>query len=532
MIIKRHCSPVAALGFALLAAGCDAVGERAPSAGVGLSPPAPLMQSRAIVIGALRPVVTIDGQFDVPMAPTGDGTRWRGTIDVPPNRDYALTVIWTERVESGGRSRDLPLARLDRTVPVDADGTEFTLATADGYRYEPGDGLGEELDADGDGIGNFKEREDGSDPFPPDASTDGAAGVPVPPIVPSDDEEPGLPVVPPAMEPGTPEPPRVEPTNEPVVEPPVDPAAQPPVDSGTPMTTPPGSGMPSSTDPEPEPVEPVETGAGPETETEPDTETETEPEPEPVEPEPTVPVDLVIPRIAPSDAPALDGQNVSFAGNGFGGEWAAATTLDATGSRLFIDRLMVDQGTDEMDGQAFRAWGAMHDGEFLYVVVVVEDDGQRFRDDTEILLWQDDSLEVYVDGDNSKSLAYGDGNDSARILPLLAVGTTRTGTREGILSGYLSVDAPIRIDFATGPGSGPRGIRRPRFEQDVYELRIDLRSAGIEVGRPFGFELQVNDDDDGGPREAKWGWAHPSRDGTDTDLTYENPSIMGTALLE
>jgi len=142
MIIKRHCSPVAALGFALLAAGCDAVGERAPSAGVGLSPPAPLMQSRAIVIGALRPVVTIDGQFDVPMAPTGDGTRWRGTIDVPPNRDYALTVIWTERVESGGRSRDLPLARLDRTVPVDADGTEFTLATADGYRYEPGDGLG------------------------------------------------------------------------------------------------------------------------------------------------------------------------------------------------------------------------------------------------------------------------------------------------------------------------------------------------------------------------------------------------------
>lgn len=85
MIIKRHCSPVAALGFALLAAGCDAVGERAPSAGVGLSPPAPLMQSRAIVIGALRPVVTqkkhaqsdrdagrVDGKIHTARGPSDD----------------------------------------------------------------------------------------------------------------------------------------------------------------------------------------------------------------------------------------------------------------------------------------------------------------------------------------------------------------------------------------------------------------------------------------------------------------------------
>ena len=52
------------------------------------------------------------------------------------------------------------------------------------------------------------------------------------------------------------------------------------------------------------------------------------------------------------------------------------------------------------------------------------------------------------------------------------------------------------------------------------------------TGRPFGFELQVNDDDDGGPREGKWGWAHPARVSEDVDRTFVNPSIMGVAVLD
>ena len=261
----------------------------------------------------------------------------------------------------------------------------------------------------------------------------------------------------------------------------------------------------------------------------------TNPPTDPVdEPGPAADVDVVIPRIAPGDAPAIDGRNVVIGAGGlWAGEWADATAFDAGGGRLFVDRLMIDNGTDEVDGQAFRAWGAVHDGEYLYVVVTVDDDGRRVLDaDRPDEIWRDDSLEVYVDGDNSKRTSYGDGNDSSRILPLLAPGTTRTGTSEGIVSAFLSVDAPIRIDFATGPGIGPDGLRRPRFEQDVYELRIDLASAGIVPGRPFGFELQVNDDDDGGDREAKWGWAHPSRGDEDVDFTYLDPSFMGTAILE
>jgi hypothetical protein len=88
------------------------------------------------------------------------------------------------------------------------------------------------------------------------------------------------------------------------------------------------------------------------------------------------------------------------------------------------------------------------------------------------------------------------------------------------------------VTFATGPGIGPGGIRRSTWEQDVYELKIDLSSAGIDTNEAFGFELQINDDDGGDGRDSKWAWKHPSRGTTDVDGTVENPSTMGTLKLE
>ncbi|MFT6304653.1 MAG: hypothetical protein ACJAY2_003857 [Pseudomonadales bacterium] len=88
------------------------------------------------------------------------------------------------------------------------------------------------------------------------------------------------------------------------------------------------------------------------------------------------------------------------------------------------------------------------------------------------------------------------------------------------------------VTFATGPGIGPRGIRTAHFEQDVYELKIDLASAGIDTNAVFGFELQINDDDGGDDRDSKWAWKHPSRSTTDVDSTIDDPSVMGTLKLE
>jgi len=503
---------VAMLSIALLVGGCDGLaGSLASgtgaSGGLGLAPPAALMQSRVVDRTRLRPNVSIVGGPEVPMSRVGD--RWRGTVDVAPGRDYGLVIVWIENVVSGERQRDLPLARLEGTVSVGADGGMFTVG-ADAYDLE--------LDFDGDGAFNLAEREANTDPFGDEAPRDDASAPPAGEV--EESVEPDSDVETPTME-GPLDAPLGEPDDEQPAREPLDnePDGDDPGASDVPEpVTPPVDGTPE------EPAEPLP----PVTIDEP-----VVPEPVEEEPLPTVDADVVIPRIAPSDAPGIDGRNVAMQTNGVrDGEWAAATSFDARGSRLFIDRLMVDNGTDESNGQAFRAWSAMHDGEYLYVLVVVEDDGRRVRDSEQV--WRDDSLEIYVDGNNSRNPTYMDGedDDSSRLIPLLEPGTTRQGTTDGLVSGFLSVDAPIRIDFATGPGIGPAGIRRPRFEQDVYEVRIDLDSAGILPGRPFGFELQVNDDDDGGDREAKWGWAHPARTDVDIDFTFRDPSFMGTAVLE
>ena len=233
--------------------------------------------------------------------------------------------------------------------------------------------------------------------------------------------------------------------------------------------------------------------------------------------------EVIVRRIAREDAPVVDGLGVVLdAGGRYGGEWAGATQLDASGDPLVIENLMVDAGTDETDGAPRRRWAVAHDGEYLYVLVVVDDGGRRFRDSE--ALWNDDSLEVYVDGNGSGSPIHDD-DDVQRTLPLIA--PDGGGVDEGIVPGFFLSQAPVEIDFATGPGLGPGGPGR-----DVYELRIELDSANVVPGRPFGFELQVNDDDDGGSREGKWGWAHPPRTTEDVDLTFFDPSYMGTAVAE
>lgn len=242
-------------------------------------------------------------------------------------------------------------------------------------------------------------------------------------------------------------------------------------------------------------------------------------------------VDVIVPRIASEDAPSIDGENVTSNAQGtLTGEWAAAVQSDNSGAALLIDSLMIDVDAEAPNGSPLRRWAAMHDGTYLYVLVLVDDLGQRERDSGSDLD-QDDSLELFLDGDNSKLSSY-DSNDFHRIMPVRLPGADKQSASSGDIAGPSSSSAPLGLDFATGPGIGPGGLRIERFEQDVYELRIDLASAGIDVDAPFGFEVQVNDDDDGDARDSKWGWKHPAGNGTDVDGTVDNPALMGTVKLE
>ncbi len=286
----------------------------------------------------------------------------------------------------------------------------------------------------------------------------------------------------------------------------------------------------SDTDPGDGDGTPTEVPVTPDTPTDP---VNPDPTPDPIpEPEPPVATaDVVVPRIATGSAPDIDGDGVTINAAGeLTGEWAAAIQSDNSGAALHINNLMIDIDAEAADGTPYRRWAAMHDGTYLYVMVTVDDNGDRNRD-SGALIYHDDSLELFLDGDNSKAQSY-DENDFHRILPVQLAGADKQSATSGDVAGNNSSQATLGFSFATGPGIGPDGLRRANYEQDVYELRIDIASAGIDLDAPFGFELQVNDDDGGGTRDSKWGWKHPSRTNSDADGTYRNPSLMGTLILE
>jgi len=358
------------------------------------------------------------------------------------------------------------LARLEDNVFVDDDGVLYTDAA---IQYST------QIDTDGDSYTNLEERELGSDPLQ-------ILSVPF-----QDD---------PSQTPPEPTPP--------VVTPPVD---EPPIDD-----------EPVVVITEPPVVEPVDP----------------EPEPEP-EPAPSGDLDtptVIIPRIPAASAPQIDGLGLAeLASNGsLIGEWRSAVQFDVNGVPLHINNLMIDQGTSDVDGTPHRRWAAMHDGTYIYLLVLVTDNGLVYFDSENP--WEDDTLELFIDGDNSKSTTWGDDDDFQFLIPMMTLDGDPNDNEDGrFLGGIQASTTDIDLTFVTGPDQGPDGAIDPRIEQDVYEIRFEIASAGIEIGEEFGFELQINDDDNGDARDGKWGWFHPSRGSENTDQTYLNPSIMGTVIL-
>jgi len=469
---NSYIQKTALIAASLALGGCGL--ESSSASSMQVATPSILLQTRAIDSTQVRPIVTLSNGQQVTMARSDDGSGWTGNVSVPPDQSYVVTVLWVENYQS----RDLQLLRLDQTITVTPDNSEFTL---DAARYT------NNIDDDGDGATNLDERIANTDPYTQEG------GQP-------DEDQPGI-DIPTPLDPLQPTPP-VNPTEP---EEPTEP--QEPIDPEEP------------TEPE-EPIDPEEP---------------TEPE-EPIDPdEPPTPdntnVDLFIPRIAQSLAPTIDGLNVIVDNNGlFTGEWAAAGYLETSGVPLTVSNLMIDLNNAETNAANYRKWAAMHDGEYLYIVVTVDDDGARFRDSGSEV-WQDDSLEIFIDGNNSKLTSYDGVDDYQFTFPVRGSGASKQAVTSGEVIGQFNPTS-AEIDFATGPGVGPDGLRRANFEQDVYELRLSLDSLGIAVNQPFGLEVQINDDDDGEERDSKWGWHHPARVNTDVDETFENPSFMGTARLD
>jgi len=213
--------------------------------------------------------------------------------------------------------------------------------------------------------------------------------------------------------------------------------------------------------------------------------------------------------------------------------WPTAQFRDRNRARLDIKNLMVDFGATQDDQQPGYRWGAMHDGVNLYLMIFTESvrDGQTPTSDS-VLAYKDDAIDIFIDGDNSKNSSYDGVNDYHVIIPMFEKDSTfipansRSLARRDV-AGDNALDIPPGLEYATCLCDDSS------VGEYTLEVKIPLAEVGIAIGQPFGIEIQYNDDIDGGERDAKWGWFHPSKtpEGPPADFSWVNPQFMGTAEL-
>ncbi len=197
-------------------------------------------------------------------------------------------------------------------------------------------------------------------------------------------------------------------------------------------------------------------------------------------------------------------------------EWLDATSADNRGNRLLIDHLLVDNNGTliDQDPNIDHRWRAMHDGRYLYVLVLVNHEPfyERFDDSDDI--WLDDGIELFFDTGNEGATSF-DQNDFQVLLRYNYLNP------ESVVRGFNSAYG-LWVSYCSN-----LNLETPQTLHTYYEAKISLSSIGLAPGQRFGIEVQINEDDDGGDRDAKFGWHAPAN----TDTTWQNPSHLGTAIL-
>ena len=151
-------------------------------------------------------------------------------------------------------------------------------------------------------------------------------------------------------------------------------------------------------------------------------------------------------------------------------------------------------------------WSALWDNTNLYVFVAVTDNDKQ--NDSGTNWYDDDGVELFVDGNNNKATAY-DANDFQWGLvwgrtAALAGGKNPANSLTGVTYSIVAVTGGYNM-----------------------EVKIPWTTMGVtpSIGKVIGFDVAVNDDDAGGTRENKISWNATADEG------WQNPSYFGTTTL-
>ncbi|NBD38891.1 MAG: hypothetical protein GVY10_10010 [Verrucomicrobia bacterium] len=183
----------------------------------------------------------------------------------------------------------------------------------------------------------------------------------------------------------------------------------------------------------------------------------------------------------------------------------------------------------DLDAQFQAAW----DDEYLYLLIEVTDDAIVI-DDSDVFYENDDGVEIYLDGDNSRDpgAAWNSpGQDFVNDRQLKVKADNDTPWIGGLYDPQEEGTTTVEQDV---------DLERTFAETDTgYILEIRMKFSGIfrtfaadgslvqpvEENAYFGFDLKASDDDDGGERDITYGWASQSND------NYASPDLNGTMVL-
>jgi regulation of enolase protein 1 (concanavalin A-like superfamily) len=151
---------------------------------------------------------------------------------------------------------------------------------------------------------------------------------------------------------------------------------------------------------------------------------------------------------------------------------------------------------------------ALYDAANLYLLVEVTD--QTLLNDSGTGWYHDDTVEIFVDGNYSRSTTAYDGVNDFQLA-------VRYNDGNVIVRGSNSAPVPAGAQARLAPATGGY----------VLEMLLPLAQIGVSPvdGYLLGLDVQVNDDDDGGDRDTKMAWWS-----TD-DNTWQYPSLFGTGVL-
>lgn len=186
-----------------------------------------------------------------------------------------------------------------------------------------------------------------------------------------------------------------------------------------------------------------------------------------------------------SEAPAISAS--------VGAEWSMAPAMA-------IENVVV--GTRNADYAA--QWRGMYDESGLYVLTEVEDD--VLQGGTGAEWWNDDVVEIYIDGDNSKNSSY-DGINDFQLAFRWNDGTVKAGAN--------SVQDVSGVEFEMWASSGG-------YNCLAY---IPWSTIGVspEAGSQIGFDVAV-DDNDGQGRSQIAAFST-------TEMAWSNPQLFGDVYL-